>query len=446
MHPRLVKNPPATPLLGHADGGPPSAQPPYFVRTVDFVFALAEFDEPSARAALPPTLGLKPGEPGFFGAYSAPSGWGMAPFTAFFVAVPVQGHDSPDGSCGYFMAEGFYSGRAGRIMHGNYNRRLVSGYCRQWNDGTVWHSEAGPGETHAVSIRARPVSPRPVTPLTSGVHHYLGERAGGGLNLYSVAYSAEFHPVEDISIDFTDEASPLLRSLRPLAIPYAALLTEAPLTFSAPSMVGPAVKGGNARSAQVALIDILSGQGRPAALVISDRSVMYLNAEADELLHEGSAPGQFKVLRGSEMRQLDRAIFAAGNHALPSRPSLLRVPDTARTLLVQILPVSAALAGEPVTLVLFSSLEGPTRTDPVPMLVLLGLTPAEARIAAQVGNGSSARQAAEALSLAENTVRSSLQLVYQKLGIGKQSELARIVTRLEGFGAASLHPSDQGVV
>lgn len=446
MHPRLVKNPPATPLLGHADGGPPSAQPPYFVRTVDFVFALAEFDEPSARAALPPTLGLKPGEPGFFGAYSAPSGWGMAPFTAFFVAVPVQGHDSPDGSCGYFMAEGFYSGRAGQIMHGNYNRRLVSGYCRQWNDGAVWHSEAGPGETHAVSIRATPVLPRPVTPLTAGVHHYLGERADGGLNLYSVTYSAEFHPVEELSIDFTQEASPLLRSLRPLAIPYASQLTEAPLTFSAPSMVGPAAKGGSAQSAQVALIDILSRLGRPAALVTSDRRVIFLNAEADELLQEGSAPGKTKILRGREMRQLDRAIPAAGSHALPSGPILFRLPDTARTLLMQILPVSAALAGEPAVLVLFADPEGPARTDPVPTLVLLGLTPAEARIAAQVGNGFSARQAAEALSLAENTVRSSLQLVYQKLGIGKQSELARIVTRLEGLGAGSPHPSDQGDV
>lgn len=46
----------------------------------------------------------------------------------------------------------------------------------------------------------------------------------------------------------------------------------------------------------------------------------------------------------------------------------------------------------------------------------------------------SARQAADVLAITENTVRSTLKLVYGKLGIGKQSELARILARLDGFG------------
>lgn len=445
MQPELVKILPATPFLGHSDGGPSSAGPPYHVRTVDFMFVLAEFDQQAARAALPPALDLQEREPGFVALYSAPSGWGITPYTAFFAAVPVRGHDSPDGSRGYLMVEGFYSGRAGPVMHKTYNRRLVPGYSRQWNDGIFWHGRAGPGTTHAVSIRVKPVLPRPATPLAAGVHHYLGERAEGGLNIYSVAYSGEFHPVLEISIDFTEDASPLLQSLRPLSIPYAALLTHVSLTFSAPRLIGPSVGGENAQSALVALVDVLSRLGRPAALVTAGRRVLFLNAEADELLQEGSVPGQAKVLRGRDLRQLDRAITAAGSVSLPAKPLLFQTPNRPRPLLAQVVPVSAALAGEPAALVLFADPDGLARTDPIPTLALLGLTPAEARIAAQVGNGLSARQAAEVLSLTENTVRSSLQLIYHKLGIGKQSELARIVARLEGFGAPP-RPAHQGVL
>jgi hypothetical protein len=271
MQPELVKILPAKPFLGHSDGGPVSAGPPYHVRAVDFLFVLAEFDQQAARAALPPALNLQEREPGLLALYSAPSGWGITPFTAFFAAIPVRGHDSPDGSHGYFMVEGFYSGPAGPVMHETYNNRLVPGYSSQWNDGTFWHGEAGPGATHAVSIRVKPVLPRPATPLTAGVHHYLGERADGGLNIYSVAYSAEFCPVEEVNIDFTADASPLLQSLGPLSIPYGSLVTDVPLTFSASRLVGPSIGAGNAPSAQVALVDVLSRLGRPAALVTAGR-------------------------------------------------------------------------------------------------------------------------------------------------------------------------------
>lgn len=445
MQPDLVQNMPATRLLGHPDAGPLLAGPPYHVRTVDFMFVLTEFDQAAARAALPPSLELQPNEPGFIGLYSAPVGWGIAPYSAFFVAVPVRGHDSPDGSCGYLMAEGYYSGRAGPVMHEAYNRRLVPGTTRQWDDGRFWYGEAGPGTTPSVLVRVRPVLPRPQTPLVAGVHHYLGERADGGLNIYSVAYSTEFFPVEEVFVDFTKDASPLLQSLRPLSFPYASLAPNSSLTFSAPSLVQPAGQDTGGRSAQVALIDMLSRLGLPAALVTVGRRVLFLNAEAKALLHQDLAPGQAWAPMGTGLRQLDRAISAAGNDPLPSKPLVLESAERPRPVLAQVVPVSAALAGEPAVLVLLADPEGPVRSDAAPTLALLGLTPAEARIAAQIGNGLSARQAAEVLSLSENTVRSSLQLIYHKLGIGKQSELARIVARLEGFGPQP-RPTGQGVL
>lgn len=72
--------------------------------------------------------------------------------------------------------------------------------------------------------------------------------------------------------------------------------------------------------------------------------------------------------------------------------------------------------------------------DPVDLLNSVRLTPAEARLAVLVGKGSSAKEAASQLGISQHTARSTMKLVYGKLGIRKQSELGHLIARLQ-FGA-----------
>ena len=44
------------------------------------------------------------------------------------------------------------------------------------------------------------------------------------------------------------------------------------------------------------------------------------------------------------------------------------------------------------------------------------------------------RDASRELGITESTARSALKVAYEKLRIGKQSELAKVVARLEGTG------------
>lgn len=67
-------------------------------------------------------------------------------------------------------------------------------------------------------------------------------------------------------------------------------------------------------------------------------------------------------------------------------------------------------------------------------LMMLGLTQAEARIAAMVGVGFSPDEAAEKHKIAVSTARLHLRRAYDKLGINRQSELARIASQLDKFG------------
>jgi DNA-binding CsgD family transcriptional regulator len=433
---------PKTPILGHADGGPDQAPPPYNVRTVEFMVLLTLFDAGAAQRSLPPRLEAIPDEPGLVGLYSAPDGWGLSPFSAFFIAVPIRGYDSPDGSHGLFMAEGFYSGRAGPIMHNDYNTRLVPGFSRQWNDGAVWHGEAGPEDTVVVRVHVQPVAPAPDVPITAGVHHYLGSRPDGDLNIYSVAYSMAFHPAKTATIEFTDAASPLLRSLQPIGLSDGFLAPAGSLTFSPPQPVSTSPVQVAAQSARVSLMDLLSRLGRPAALVTREGRPIFVNDEARELLAGAFESGQLRAWRRDEQGKIDRALEAAVASGPSSllEPVAIEKPGHDVPILVQVVPASAALLGEPGALILLSDPRGPAMGDPTDALQLLGLTAAEAKIAAAIGSGKSAREAAEVLSLTPNTVRSTLQVIYDKLGLSKQSELGRMVARLDQISAPTAQP------
>lgn len=94
------------------------------------------------------------------------------------------------------------------------------------------------------------------------------------------------------------------------------------------------------------------------------------------------------------------------------------------------MPVDPTITGERAALVLFSDPASSQAASPVRALQLLGLTPAESRLAAAIGGGSSPKGAAEQLEITVNTVRSTLKVVFDKLGVSRQSELARLVARL----------------
>lgn len=66
-----------------------------------------------------------------------------------------------------------------------------------------------------------------------------------------------------------------------------------------------------------------------------------------------------------------------------------------------------------------------------PLLMQLGATPAEARVAMLVGRGLAPDEVARRLSVSTETVRTQLRVVYAKLNLKRQSELAGLVTRLD---------------
>ena len=85
------------------------------------------------------------------------------------------------------------------------------------------------------------------------------------------------------------------------------------------------------------------------------------------------------------------------------------------------------------TLVLVVDPAAPPRIDPDLAARLLGLTPTESRVAVAVATGRTVADTADALGCAATTVKTHLKRVYRKLGVHKQTELARRILSLEAL-------------
>lgn len=86
--------------------------------------------------------------------------------------------------------------------------------------------------------------------------------------------------------------------------------------------------------------------------------------------------------------------------------------------------------GEPEVLLAIAVDDGVGEPPPELLRKLYGLTPAEARVAVQVGMGKSPREVSEALGIAWSTVRFQLRQVFEKMNVRRQSELTRVLLTL----------------
>jgi DNA-binding CsgD family transcriptional regulator/PAS domain-containing protein len=183
------------------------------------------------------------------------------------------------------------------------------------------------------------------------------------------------------------------------------------------------------------------------ALVVDDHGgVLFMNEIAERLMGDGLSTSQSELRATSAEHQplLDGLIASALRSAgeAPPNPIALPRPKGRMPLLLQVAPIRASEGSDgvdrllfalPTALVIVVDPEQEQGHGPVEALRLLGLTNAEARIAALVGAGHTRREAADALGISEWTAREALKRVFTKLDIARQSELVKLVHRLAVF-------------
>ncbi len=200
---------------------------------------------------------------------------------------------------------------------------------------------------------------------------------------------------------------------------------------------------------------VVPAAGADGTLVLTSmRRICSTDAAADRILSRADAlaavDGRLVAVRASDDRRLQATFDALTAHApVPAQSSCCAMP-VARSgggvdyvlLLHRAEPEYTAAtcdAARPESriVVVIHAFE-PRPAMPVGLLeASLGLTAAEARLAARISGGCSPRQAAVDLGVSLSTVRTHLRAIYRKTGTAGQVDLAWRVAALWGAASAA---------
>lgn len=193
-----------------------------------------------------------------------------------------------------------------------------------------------------------------------------------------------------------------------------------------------------AEAGNVAFAEALTRLSCGAFMLDEAATVVFRNGVAERLLG-GDLTLQHGRLR---VTGASRDAFIAACRAALGEPAIAEEAAPApvvaqggaeKPLVLHVLPVGETTIAHEMfatarLLVLAVELAAGQPADPALVRDLLGLTLAEARLAALVACGQSLKEAAESLRITENTARTVLKRIYGKTGISRQTELAALLS------------------
>lgn len=402
-------------------GNPELHTPPYQFDACRMVWLTATVDKAAARALVPPELSPTSASVAAITIWHSATGT-FGPVSGMLVAIEVEGLDSADGSPALFLCAHHIAEPAlGAVRHGFFV-----------DAGPM--DPLSPADFDAPTVVARrqgepllSMSLRPATtsPGDSGMLNYVGRNHRRELVVYNTPYNYRADDAEVVDFALGPALSPQLRALAPREVLFAYTFAELNFSWGVPVPISASL---NRRQHDAdALLELV---GRPAAVVTATGDILNASDGARAILGNGTLLTRV----GAEWSALGAAIAAATSDVAPrpSGPLPLSVGEVSRLLIGQVVPLRQRHNGQPVALLLMTDRERAPSGDTTPTLELLGLTPAEARLAALVGGGLSPGAAARALWITQNTARTSLHIIYDKLGVHRMSGLVKLVTQIGG--------------
>lgn len=404
--------------------------PPFLCNGVNFAYHSFNIDPERVAPFLPPGIVLTGEQIGFTAMCVIGDAWSLGAFDWSFGGVIVDHYESPDGSEGALVLFSYVSPAASPVFTETYEAGSIAGPTRVEDDAGVWWATTGPaGAPPHLRIGSK-VTSEPV--VIDGIDRYLSHDGAGHLVDWTVSYVGTARMGDIVAFEIGEDAPPGLKAMAPTRTHWGARNTDFRCSFSAPHLVrvaGDAV----GLAAESAFLGLLGTHPSAAVVLDADLRVRHMNAGARALIGRAVSRTQ-GYLRAPDVvaqHRLETVVVEAVAGSGERGPFRLELHDL-EPLIAEAFILDPQVFGAGKVLLLVTDPRAPAPRDAGPSLRLLGLTEAEARIAAQVGSGSSPQEAAAQLRLAVGTVRSTLKSVYDKLGVRRQAELARLVTRLGG--------------
>ncbi|MBR0667661.1 helix-turn-helix transcriptional regulator [Roseomonas hellenica] len=190
------------------------------------------------------------------------------------------------------------------------------------------------------------------------------------------------------------------------------------------------------RRAELAALDVI---GTATIIVDEEGSVLLANRAASALESQGII-GLAKVPECTDRAAATRfrtSVMVAARGVAPPPVSFRDAMGMPLVLMAAPLGVTVAdrLSGAgargraAAALFVFTAAPGPGPSMPM-LQALFGLTPAEARVAAEIALGDGEREAARRLGIGLNSLKTHRQRIFLKIGVTRRSELVRLLARL----------------
>jgi DNA-binding CsgD family transcriptional regulator/PAS domain-containing protein len=187
------------------------------------------------------------------------------------------------------------------------------------------------------------------------------------------------------------------------------------------------------------MADAFTAAGHPIALIRVDGRIIEMSPSFERLIGSGVHVKGGRL--GASEPNADRAIAAAVNSAihhdgLPREPHasvVLPRRNGLRPLLAQVVPVVGAahdILHLVAAIAILTDLEAaacaPAETE---LRRAFGLSPAEARLAAQIAGGRTLPDIAQTEGMSRETLRSRLKSIFDKTGTSRQAELVLLLSK-----------------
>ena len=182
---------------------------------------------------------------------------------------------------------------------------------------------------------------------------------------------------------------------------------------------------------------VAQGLGLALLVLDRDRRIISSNPLADDILAESEgirARGGELVLADATHQSLVTDLLAGGvaSARVPPRFRIERPQHGDLVVTARPLDLKAIHAGTGALALLLVRPAAETRADPKVLRDLLGLTMAEARLAAILAEGYTLVEAAQRSGIAHNTAKVQLRSVFTKTNVHRQSQLVALIASLNG--------------
>jgi len=222
-------------LVLAGDDAPPM---PYQQNKAHGIGMAVVFDAAAVRSVLPP--GIEPVDEmtGGINLYTAEEGYGIAPYSAFYLYVNIKGFDSADGTKGRWMLQGVYGPdpKVSAALHTYYGLPVRAGESRRVTKDA---STVGMGTVAGQELIQLVVTPKPATCQSgAGILHYPGQLdASRDIVVAQIPYVGEICEAEPVSVAITAPAGDPLHPLKPVKILGAYALKNFAFAFPRPASV-----------------------------------------------------------------------------------------------------------------------------------------------------------------------------------------------------------------